>query len=271
MEQILICIFPKKLKIMKNTILTIILLVGTTFSFGQSSAFKSGEYLKFQVSYGFINAGIATLEVKETTYNGKRVFHAKGFGRTTGVSRAFFKVKDDYQSYFDVKTGKPYRFIRNINEGSYIRHQEGFDNYNNNTILVKDHKNKKEHTYHVHENIHDVISAFYNLRNHPKLNSIKTGETIEVDMFFDDEIFKFKLKFMGYEKIKTKFGTVNAMKFRPYVMSGRVFKEKESLTMWVSNDDNRIPLKVQASLLVGSLNAELIQYKNIKTNLKVIR
>lgn len=75
---------------------------------------------------------------------------------------------------------------------------------------------------------------------------------------------------MGYEKIKTKFGTVNTMKFRPYVMSGRVFKEQESLTMWVSNDENRIPLKIQASLLVGSLKAELIQYKNLKTNLKVI-
>ena len=123
----------------------------------------------------------------------------------------------------------------------------------------------------MHSDIQDVISAFYNLRNHEKLNNIKLGETIEIDMFFDDEIFKFKLKFMGYEKIKTKFGTVNAMKFRPYVMSGRVFKEKESLTMWVSNDKNRIPLKIQASLLVGSLKAELVQYKNLKTPLKVVK
>ena len=76
---------------------------------------------------------------------------------------------------------------------------------------------------------------------------------------------------MGYEKIKTKFGTVNAMKFRPYVMSGRVFKEQESLTMWISNDENRIPLRIQASLLVGSLKADLIQYKHLKTNLKVIK
>jgi len=76
---------------------------------------------------------------------------------------------------------------------------------------------------------------------------------------------------MGYEKIKTKFGTVNTMKFRPYVMSGRVFKEEESLTLWVSNDENRVPLKIQASLLVGSLKAELIQYKNLKTTLKVVK
>ena len=76
---------------------------------------------------------------------------------------------------------------------------------------------------------------------------------------------------MGNEKIKTKFGTINTLKFRPYVQAGRVFKEQESLTIWISDDVNRIPVKIQASLLVGSLKAELIQYKNIKSNLKVIK
>ncbi|HUH25832.1 MAG TPA: DUF3108 domain-containing protein [Flavobacterium sp.] len=253
---------------MKKIITTFLLLLLPILHYGQS-AFKSGEYFKFQVSYGFITAGIATLELKDATYNGKSVYHAKGLGYTTGLSKAFFKVHDDYQSYFDKSTGQPYRFVRKINEGGYTRNQEGFINYQKNTVLLKDHKNKNEQTYSVHDQIQDVISSFYHLRNHEKLNTIKTGETIQIDMFFDDEIFKFKLKFMGYEKIKTKFGFINTMKFRPYVQSGRVFKEQESLTMWISNDKNRIPLRVQANLLVGSLKAELIQYKNIQYQLEV--
>ncbi|WKW46105.1 DUF3108 domain-containing protein [Myroides sp. JBRI-B21084] len=256
---------------MKNHLLTIILLFTTALAIGQNNAFKAGEFFKFQVSYGFINAGITTLELKETTYNGKKVFHAKGDGYTTGFSKTFFKVKDDYQSYFDVETGLPYRFVRKINEGGYTKNQEGFINQNNKTVLLKDYKAKTQKTYNVPHNVQDVISAFYYLRNHDKINNIKVGETISIDMFFDDETFKFKLKFMGYEKIKTKFGTINSMKFRPYVMAGRVFKEQESLTLWVSNDENKVPLKIQASLLVGSLKAELIQYKNIKTNLKLIK
>ncbi len=256
---------------MKNTFLTYVVLLLTFVGYGQSSAFKSGEYLKFQVSYGFINAGIATIDLKETTYNGKSVYHAKGDGYTTGLSKTFFKVKDDYQSYFDKNTGQPYRFVRKINEGGYTKNQEGFINYKTNSVLLKDYKAKTEKTYNIHSNIQDVISAFYYLRNHEKLDNIKAGETIQIDMFFDDEIFKFKLKFMGYEKIKTKFGTINSMKFRPYVMSGRVFKAEESLTLWVSNDENRVPLKIQASLLVGSLKAELIQHKNLKTPLKVVK
>ncbi|MBA5792226.1 DUF3108 domain-containing protein [Flavobacterium sp. xlx-214] len=255
---------------MNKIIITFTLLLMSFVGFGQS-AFKSGEYFKFQVSYGFINAGIATLELKDATYNGKSVFHAKGYGYTTGVSKTFFKVKDDYQSYFDKSTGQPYRFVRKIQEGGYNRNQEGFIDYKSNTVLLKDHKTNTERTFNVHSKIQDVISSFYHLRNHEKLGSMKVGETLQIDMFFDDEIFKFKLKFMGYEKIKTKFGTVNTMKFRPYVQSGRVFKEQESLTMWVSNDENRVPIKIQASLLVGSLKAELIQYKNLKTPLKVVK
>lgn len=256
---------------MKNHLITLILLFTTALTVAQNNAFKAGEYFKFQVSYGFINAGIATLELKETNYNGKKVFHAKGDGYTTGLSKTFFKVKDDYQSYFDINTGLPYRFIRKINEGGYTKNQEGFFNQGNKTVLLKDYKAKTQKNYNVPANVQDVISAFYYLRNHDKINNISVGETIAIDMFFDDETFKFKLKFMGYEKIKTKFGTVNSMKFRPYVMAGRVFKEQESLTLWVSNDENKIPLKIQASLLVGSLKAELIQYKNIKTTLKLIK
>ena len=85
-----------------------------------------------------------------------------------------------------------------------------------------------------------------------------------IDMFFDDETTKFKLKFLGREDIKTKFGKVSCMMFRPYVQAGRVFKEDESLTVWISDDKNKLPLKVQASLAVGSLKAELEKYKGLK-------
>ena len=76
-------------------------------------------------------------------------------------------------------------------------------------------------------------------------------------MFFDEENYGFKLKYLGKETIKTEFGKVKTVKFRPYVMAGRVFKEEESLTLWVSADKNKIPLKIKADLAVGSLRAEL--------------
>lgn len=251
---------------MKKILINLIILLSAV-SLHAQNVFQSGEHFKFKISYGLFSAGYATLELNETTYKGKKVFHAKGYGYTSGVTKAFFKVKDDYQSYFDVRTGQPYRSIRDIYEGGYTRDQENLFNYSNNTVKVIDHKNDKTKTYNINSQIQDVISAFYSLRNNPKIGSMNKGESIQIDMFFDDEIYKFKLKFLGKEKIKTKFGEQTALKFRPYVQAGRVFKEQESLTIWVSDDSSKVPLKLEASLLVGSLKAELIEHKNLKYKL----
>jgi hypothetical protein len=88
-------------------------------------------------------------------------------------------------------------------------------------------------------------------------------------MFFDEETTKFKLKFIGREDITTKFGTVSAMVFRPLVQSGRVFKEQESLTVWISDDNNKLPLRIKANLAVGSIKADLDAFKGLKNSFKV--
>ncbi len=230
----------------------------------KEDAFDVGEWFEFRIHYGLINAGVAELSVHEAVRNNKKVFHAKGRGYTTGVTKFFFKVEDDYQSYFDKQTGKPYQFIRKINEGGYTKNQEGFFNQDDNTVLVKDYKRKTERTFEVPDKTQDILSTFYYLRNHPNVDKLKVGESIDIDMFFDDETTKFKLKFIGREDLKTKFGVVPSMIFRPYVQAGRVFKEQESLTVWISDDDNKLPLRIKAELAVGSLKADLEKFKGLK-------
>lgn len=249
-------------------ILAIVMLftVCTVFSQG---AFKTGEYFKFRIHYGLVNAGYATLEVKEAIRNNKKVHHVVGNGYTTGITKLVFKVKDDYQSYFDKETGQPYQFVRRIDEGGYTKNQVGFFDQNRNTVTVNDYKHDSKKTFTVPENVQDIVSVFYYLRNHPKVDKLNVGESITVDMFFDDEVFKFKLKFLGREDLKTKFGTVSAMMFRPYVQAGRVFKEEESLTVWISDDYNRVPLRIKADLAVGSLKADLDEYRGLSHSFKV--
>jgi hypothetical protein len=250
---------------MKKGIIFLLFILTVGFGNQKPEAYDTGEWFKFRIHYGIINAGFATLEIKEATKNNKKVYHAIGKGYTTGMSRFFFKVDDNYESYFDKETNKPYQFVRQIDEGGYTKNQEGFFNQDSNKILVKDYKNKKEKTFSVTENVQDIISTFYFLRNHPNVDKLKVGESIVVDMFFDDETFKFKLKFMGRENINTKFGTVSTMIFRPLVQSGRVFKEEESLTVWISDDENKIPLRVKASLAVGSIKADLDGFRGLKS------
>ncbi|MCC9042307.1 DUF3108 domain-containing protein [Myroides sp. M-43] len=254
----------------KNLLIYLVFVLCTSFVYSQSSvkAFDKGEFLKFRISYGPVNAGIATLRLTDTVHNGIPVYHAKGIGYTTGVTKVFFKVYDNYESYFEKNSVVPHRFIRKIDEGGYTKDQEGWFNYKTMKSTVKDYEKKTEKEYGITRNVQDIVSAFYYLRKYPGLNDLKIGESIEIDMFFDGEIFKFKLKFLGEEVLKTNFGKLKTLKFRPYVMAGRVFKEKESLTVWVSSDVNKVPVRIKASLAVGSLKADLSDYKNLVTKLK---
>ena len=87
-------------------------------------------------------------------------------------------------------------------------------------------------------------------------------------MFFDEEITKFKLKYIGKQDITTKFGVVSTLVFKPLVQSGRVFKEEESVTLWISADDNKVPVRIKADLAVGSLKADIDEYKGLKNPFK---
>ena len=248
---------------MKKAIILLIFFVTVSFDSLQDSAFDTGEWLKFRIHYGIVTAGYATLEVKEGVVNNKNVYHAVGRGYTTGMSKWVFNVEDNYESYFDKVTGKPYQYVRKIDEGGYTKNEIGFFNQDKNTILVADYKNNVNQNFSTSENIQDIVSTFYYLRKYPTVNKLKVGESIAIDMFFDKESTKFKLKYLGKEDLDTKFGIVPCMIFKPIVQAGRVFKEQESLTVWISDDDNKIPVRIKASLVVGSIKADLESFKGL--------
>ena len=237
----------------------------------KESSFKVGEWFKFKMSYsGFLKAGEATLQVKDDVINGKPVYHVVGKGKTTGAIRWFFKVKDRYESYFDKDKIIPYKFIRDINEGGHTKKIHIDFDQENQKAHVNNLKHKTKKVVDTKPNIQDMMSTFYYLRNKLDTENLKIGDEIQLDMFFDLENYGFKLKYLGKEDLNTEFGKVATLKFRPYVMAGRVFKEEESLTLWVSNDLNKIPLRIKADLAVGSLRADLEAFKGLKHPFKII-
>lgn len=254
---------------MKN-LFALLLLCSISLVSAQEKAYGDGEWFKFRIHYGLLTAGYASLQVDNASLNGKEVYHVKGEGKTVGVSKFFFKVEDDYQSYIDKEKDIPYRFIRKIDEGGHTKDVQIDFNHTSNKALVfnKKHNTKEELSF--PEETQDMVSSFYYLRNRLDTENIKDGETIDMDMMFDKENYKFKLKFLGRETLKTKFGKVPCLIFRPYVQSGRVFKERESLTVWVTDDKNKMPILIKADLAVGSLKATLTDYKGLKHSFKII-
>lgn len=261
---------------MKHLFTIIFLLIGFQApNLEKESAFKEGEWFKFEMSYsGFIKAGNATLSINETRLDGKPVFHVVGKGWTTGPVKWMFKVKDRYESYFDKKTGVPYKFIRKIDEGGHTKDVEINFDHNKRIAEVNNKKKNKVKMIATEQDVQDMVSMYYYLRNSINIGALIIGDEIETRMFFDEENYGFKLKYLGRETVEVDInGTevkVKSLKFRPYVMAGRVFKEEESLSLWVSADKNKIPLKIHADLAVGSLRADLVAFKGLKHSFQTI-
>jgi hypothetical protein len=199
------------------------------------------------------------------------VYHVVGRGKTTGFASIFFKVDDTYESYFDKEDGKPYRFVRKLYEGGYTKDVEINFDHNKDVAVLNDKKNDKKLNFTLQDSVQDLISAFYYLRNNYEFEDLVQGEALELKVLYDDDgIYRFKLKYLGKEILKTKFGKVECLKFQPLVQSGRVFKEEESLALWVSNDMNKIPIRIKADLVVGAISADLDGFNGLKHQFKII-
>ena len=235
----------------------------------KENVFKDGEWFQFRIHYGFFNASYVTLGLETDTINGVPVFHAKGYGATTGIARFLYKVEDYYDSYFSKDSGLPLWFVRNINEGGYTKDLEIRFDHQNQIAKINDKKNNRIQELKVNPSAQDLISAFYYLRNVKNTSSMNIGESIEINMFFDAENYLFKLKYLGTETIDSKFGKIKCRKYIPYVQSGRVFRAQESVILWVSDDKNKIPIRIQANIAIGSIKCDLENFKNLKYPFKI--
>lgn len=250
---------------MKNLFLFIGVFVFSTLS-AQFDNINAGETISFRIHYGFITAGNATLSTTKTSYKGQPAFYVRGVGKTSGAAKAFFKVEDVYESYISEKK-EPLFYVRNVSEGSYTQHLQSTFNTNNNTLVLVDkkHTDRPAKTVKVPNDVQDILSCFYYLRS---VDNLKVGSVLKMSVWIDDELFPFQLKVVGTEKISTKFGKVNCLKIIPSVVSGRVFKDKEGVTMWVTNDQNKVPVLIKAELAVGSLKASIDSFTNVKYPIK---
>lgn len=248
---------------MKKLISVAAMLI-VALSFAQYSNILPGETLNYRIHYGILNAGTATLSTNTAKFGGKDVFHVKGVGKSTGAVRAVFKVDDLYESYIN-SLGQPLYYVRNVSEGGYRQHLETVFNHDNQTLVLTDKKNRNNpaRTIKSVRGIQDMLSCFYTLRSQDS-TQLRAGNVIKMNVWIDDNMFPFQLKILNAELLSTKFGKVNCLKITPAVISGRVFKASESVTMWVTNDRNYVPIMLKADLAVGSLKAELDSYKNVK-------
>jgi hypothetical protein len=224
-----------------------------------NKAFKAGEVLTYRMHYGMMNAGVAVLEVKPDIIevSGRKVYHIVGSGYTIGSTDWFFKVRDRYETYLDKDAMLPWLFVRRVDEGGYKFSQDyAFNHYTKKVDIGNNEK------FDVPVGVQDMVSAFYAARN-LDLSNAKPGDLFSITCFVDKEIWPLKIKFIGKETIDTDLGKYRCLKFRPIVQKGRVFKKEEDLNVWISDDDNHLPMRVKADVLIGSIKMDITGAKNL--------
>lgn len=227
----------------------------------KNTAFKAGEEITMKVYYSTLGMYVGAGEAKFTTslsrYNGRPVYHCVGSGTTYSFFDNFFKVRDRYETYIDTATMLPVKFIRNVDEGGYKIYNNVSFNHKAKTAV------STNGAFSITECIQDVISSVYYARN-IDFKKYRPGDKIYFDMFLDDEIYHLYLKYEGKETVKTRYGKFKAIKFKPLLIKGSIFEGGEKMTVWVSDDPNRILLRAESPIAVGSIKVDMMKYKNLR-------
>lgn len=227
----------------------------------RNKAFASGENLTFNVFYAvagiYVNAGTANFTLSTDKVNNIPCYHVVGEGRTNSSYDWIFKVRDRYESYFDTLNLQPLKFIRNVDEGGYKKIENVTFNQQTNTAITN------SGVYKLPNCVQDVLSSIYYARN-IDFSKYKVGDKIPFSMFLDNEIYELYIRYMGKETIKTKYGKFKAIKFKPLLVKGTIFSGGEKMTVWVSDDANHVPIRIESPIVVGTIKIDMMAYKNLR-------
>ncbi|MDD2278308.1 MAG: DUF3108 domain-containing protein [Bacteroidales bacterium] len=253
----------------RSPYIIVALLLLSSFVFGQDCSpktinFKSGERITYRAVYnwGFIwiNAGDVEFAVNDTFYLDNPALHLKSTGWSLKQYDWFFKVRDRFESIVNPNTIQPYWFERDTHEG-------GTDTYNRYVFRHTDSaldiisqttsRPFKKEILPLKPCTFDVLSAIYYCRT-IDFNRYSKGDKIPITMAIDNEVFDLYLRYLGKERLQTRSGEVfNTIRFKAMLVEGTIFKGGEDLDVWVTDDKNRVPILIEAKILVGSVKAVL--------------
>ena len=247
------------------TLLALFICLGTA-SFAQtlpylaSPTFQAGEVLKYKLKYGIMSAATGTLSVQKSkhSFGVQDPIHLHAFGQTSGAFSAFYTVKNQYDSYINKDNYLPILYTENIRENNYRRVE--YATFDHTTRKVS---GKKGTFSSPTMQTFDLVSAYYFSRN-LDFSSLSKGDKFKITYFLNDEIAQLGVEYVGIEKVKSVLGELECIKLSPEISPGRIFKKNSRLYLWVTNDGNRIPVKAQVDILIGSVTMELVSADGLK-------
>ncbi|MGA3014633.1 MAG: DUF3108 domain-containing protein [Bacteroidales bacterium] len=242
--------------------------------FKENNAFRDGEYLSYQVAYNWgpiwVDAGLVTFSINSEPYRGKPAWHLKSSGRTYKSYDFFYKVVDYYDAWVDPESFRPFEFRRSVCEGGYrLLNTLRFDpkketvysstKTNNNPVRFD--------TIRPTACVYNPLSAVYFART-LNISNLKPDERVPVTVLIDDSIYSIYIRYIGKEIVESRDGhDYRCVKFSAKMVKGTIFRGDEDVLVWVTDDENRIPVYIEAKILVGTVKAYLKDVKGVRNPL----
>lgn len=229
-----------------------------------NTAFRKGELFVFHAMYysrvtGNVTAGDASLRILPETVmiDGEPTMKVVGKANTQGIFNWFFKVENRYESYIHEEHIAPKRFYKNVREGRHRRNED----------VVFDHRVGQavstDTVISIPPYVQDIISAYYYARTFD-MEDLTAGDSFEVDFYHSDSVYVTRIMYEGKEQITTQLGTFNTLKFKPQVLEGAVFSQPYPMTLWISDDKNKMPIRAESGLVLGRARLDLAEFGGLQ-------
>ncbi|MEY3442402.1 MAG: hypothetical protein RLZZ519_683 [Bacteroidota bacterium] len=230
-----------------------------------NNAFQAGEVVEYRIHYGAVTAGTAKLEVKSepVTVNGRKCFHMVGVGMSSKAFSLFFKVNDRYETFVDMETLAPHKFKRKIEEGSFKHYSEVEFDQTKHKAYERSTTVPGPIIYDVPAYIQDVMSAFYFARTQD-YSSAQPGSVYKFQNFIDKKVHDLDVVFVAREVIDVGGIKYKTVKLKPLVKEGGIFTHEGEMFLWISDDENRIPIRVESGLVIGSVQVDYVKASNLR-------
>jgi len=249
----------------------------TPYMVDRPTSFGKGEELEYKVNFGFFTVGkaITSIDSKVHQINSQPCYKIDAVGETSDWISWVTDVNDSWGAYIDTTTLSTQVSYRKIREGRYKKDELANFDHNSHKVVVKVLNQQtgvyeEQKQYDIPKNAKDLVGGFMLLRQ-IDFARLHKGDTVTISGFFEDTSYYLKVMFKGKETVHTKVGKIPCNVMIPIMPDNKLFDGDNSITVWISDDGNKIPVKIQAKMFIGHTGLELVSFKGLRNQIKIQR
>lgn len=195
-------------------------------------------------------------ELSDTLYDGKSHMHSQLHAYTTGLTNVLYEVDDRFSSIINPADFLSVKANKVLREKKYRFNNEVTFHHPDSAAF-----SQRSGWHPVSPGVGDVSALLFTLRNAGRLDKMVENEIIEIPFWDTDECYPLQLQYTGTDIITTRLGTFECYRLEPLQVAGRFFNKKNPMNIWISTDEQKLPVLMELNFSIGTVRCELVSYQ----------